>query len=186
MSIVSIWNAKGGVGKTTCAVNLASGLTERGYTVLLIDLDDQLSSWKLHQRGDFKWDCEKETPDNKPKHDFIIFDYPPAQTKVPSGSIVIVPFAPSKIDYDSFTDSISLLRGKKFIPLVNKVDFRNRDEKPFVEKMLGDGALMIKLRTIYKKAYGDDKTIFDIRPPSLAKEAKAEINILIDRILKNV
>lgn len=34
-------NRKGGVGKTTSALNIASGLHRRGYRVLMIDLDSQ-------------------------------------------------------------------------------------------------------------------------------------------------
>lgn len=126
MAVITFANTKGGAGKTTAVLLLASELSHRGYSVCVIDTDPQrwISRWreKADQRVTFNVvtyvaaeDLHRQVMANRKEYEFVIVDLPGAQspllaTAVGLSNHVIIPVQGSTMDAQGGAQVLELLR----------------------------------------------------------------------------
>ena len=124
MQVISVLNQKGGVGKTTLSVNLASALKAMGRKVLLVDADPQGSSldWAAAREADPLFSvvsCPKPTihktvADIGAGKDFVIIDGAPrvtdlARSCIMASDLVLIPVQPSPYDIWASQEIVTLI-----------------------------------------------------------------------------
>ena len=107
--IISFLNQKGGVGKTTLAVNVAACLALIGHRILLVDADKQGSAttWaSLREDNDFqvislaRENMARDAMQMATDYDHTIIDGPPhaeriARSCIAASDLVLLPIEPS-------------------------------------------------------------------------------------------
>ena len=123
VTVISLLNQKGGVGKTTLAIHLATALADSGK-VLLIDADPQGSAldWQAQRKvaADFpvvglpKPMLHREVAALGQPYDWIVIDGPPrantlAKSAVAASDLVLIPVQPSPFDVWAAQDILGIL-----------------------------------------------------------------------------
>ena len=123
--IIGVLNQKGGVGKTTIAVNIAACLTMRSKRVLLVDADPQGSSlaWSAAREapplfsvvGMAKPTLHREMPEIARDYDVVVIDGAPrvndlGRAAILASDTILIPVQPSPYDVWAAADTVQLIR----------------------------------------------------------------------------
>jgi chromosome partitioning protein len=127
MMIISVVNQKGGVGKTTIAINIGIGMARRNYKVGFLDTDPQgtASQWQSIE-GNVAFEVRRhpsrvstgEIMEVEQNHGVLIIDTPPAigeitQSVLELSDLAIIPLAPSVLDIWSSRTTIGMIEEAK-------------------------------------------------------------------------
>jgi len=206
MPVIALIGNKGGAGKTTLCINLASGLHRRCSTVLL-DADPQLSSlqWRdiavrddLVDVVDAVDDLQAMVQQYKENYDCVVIDCPPSaqsqQTRnaLACSDIVVVPVLPSPLDLWASVHVEKELEwartvnpGIRGLLVVNQMEPRTRLSRlvhdALAEIELPVASTAIRRRMAYRNAMLQGCSVHDAG--AVAASAAEEINELINELI---
>lgn len=190
MKAISVWNQKGGVGKTTLSLQIAGYFVKvQKKSVLIIDLDPQLSCYEIFELGKLGFDVITKMPSAKPTQDIIIIDHPPGTQELPKTKKVLVPFQPSILSYKAAVRSFIFLKkmNKTVVKVLSCVDTRKAEHRAVQAQLQKQNIFTVCSRSIYERSINQGMTVFH---PAIANlyginQAKNEIGFLCAKLFKN-
>lgn len=180
--IIVVGGIKGGIGKTTIAINFAVMLSQNGQDVLLIDADDQSSSTAITAWREETYKngagyalarltgktLATQVQRHAEKYDHVVIDVGGRDTSSQRGALVVadiymVPFPPKSLDVDTLDqveDLVNLAKAVnpdlRAVSFLNKAYPRNRDNDAAAD-LLRDSAEIdyLDTRICDRKAVSD-------------------------------
>ena len=186
LKLVSIWNPKGGQGKSTLAINLAAASVELGLKPLVICQDPQGTSLLYYKSGNLPFEVLDSVPSHRPEADIVIFDHQASDWEVPANNLIVMPLKPARDQYATYIDAYrrAELLGKRIITVVTDGQEHRASEKETMDYLKKKGAYAIAASGVFSRAASEYMTIFD---PKMNKAYKIkERRIEINKILANI
>jgi chromosome partitioning protein len=205
--IISLLNQKGGVGKTTLAVHLATGLARRGLRVMLVDADQQISALDWSELRDDKESfpvvgmpkptLHTELPKLASNYDVLIVDGPPrvsavARSAIMASDIVLIPVQPSPYDVWAAKEIVDLLidvkpfkEGIKSAFVINRKIVNTAIGRDVADALSEYDLPVLRSqicqRVSFAESAGQGKTVLETEPGGTASR---EIEALTDEVME--
>lgn len=192
--ILSILNQKGGVGKTTLAVHVATAVARQGARVLLVDADPQGSAldWSAMRVSDPlfpviglpKAILHRELPKLAADYDHVVIDGPPrvydvARSAIMASDFVVIPVQPSPYDVWAAKEIVDLLNEASTFKeslrsafVINRKIVNTAIGRDVAEALAGYPVRVLNTaigqRVAFAESAGQGSTVLDLDPNSAA------------------
>lgn len=204
---IAFVNQKGGVGKSTLAINVAGCMARQGMKVLFVDADPQASSldWAAARLEESPFAVvgmprpviHKELPQLEKGYSHVVIDCPPSvlqltQSVVGASDVVVVPVQPSPFDVWAaeallkvIDDASAVLNPElKTVFAINRKIVNTAIGRDIVSSLEEYGkpvlAAHVCQRITFAESVAQGKTVFELDEKSAAS---AEIEALTSEIL---
>ena len=202
-TIISFLNGKGGVGKTTTTINVATALGKMGHDIVVVDTDPQQSigNWFVPEKCNFdvvSASSQKEVYSIKKSlksYDYIIIDGAAAISEISSAAVmvsdlVIIPVTASPLDFAASTAILAVIEARNDLqPVKARFLVTKKVHAATMVQVLKDsiqetGFKALKTGTTQRQSYIktmlDGGTVFETSD----SQAKGEIDNIVREILE--
>jgi chromosome partitioning protein len=209
---IAVTNLKGGVGKTTIAVNLAVAFAQRGKSVCIIDTDQNQNSaveWVTYRSPErpiihvFPFELAQirtnTITDLEKKFDIVILDGSPQLSELATRTIIVsdvifIPVNTSLFDYKAFEKFLVLLKetdknrvavnmpSVKAYVILNKINERTTLSTEIIGGLQNFDVPVLKTKLANRTAYGETSLDGIGVTEGRDKKASDEFNRLVAEI----
>ncbi|ELO4363300.1 ParA family protein [Escherichia coli] len=203
MKVISFINPKGGSGKTTSVINVATCIARTGVSVAVVDTDPQMSlaNWNSGGKAEFDvFTAESEKDVYRVRKDlstygYVIIDGAGSLSVITSAAVmvsdlVIIPVSPSPLDFSASGSVVDVLEAQAFSrPVearflitrkVNNASMLDLLKSSIESTGIARFRTAIGNRQTYVKTLVDGDTVF----ASKDSAAKGEIEVLTKEIIE--
>lgn len=212
MTIITVAQGKGGVGKTTIAVNIAGELSRRNFNVALVDSDPQASACQWAQLGNLEFPVYEIGLENSARsaianwvHDIrrveaeiVVIDTAPGERQLGASisiaDLVLVPCTASGLDIEATERTMGIIQAARrsraapldVILVPNRTDRRTLEGQQLQQELRSFGEIVaptVSQRSAFIRAFATGQSVADY---AAGEAADLDISRLCDLVVRMI